>query len=133
MNTSEETGEVWRGGIVERMKTTLQARIKKEWGKHVERMERYSNDEDALRLELGIDPEADESGAVGGLVGAARGDGGRALQQDQGANLRVLDDAALLREPVDMALQVEENDSEEGNAPIIILWSYKYIMYIMRV
>jgi len=45
---------------------------------------------------------------------AGRGHGWPGLQLDQGANLRVLDDVALLREPADARSQVEETDLEEG-------------------
>lgn len=86
MNTLEETGEVWRGTIVERIRKTLKARIEKLRGKRVQRTERYATDEQALRPGFGIHPEADESGAAGGLTGAGRGHGRRVLQWDQGVN-----------------------------------------------
>jgi len=123
METWDGTGEVWRGRMIERIRTTLKARIEKERGKRVERTEGYSNDENALRQEFGIDPEVDGTEAAGGLGDAGRGHGRRGPQWDQGANLGVLDDVALLREPADAPSQVEETDLEEpeGNAPISIL------------
>jgi len=74
-----------------------------------------------LRQEFEIDPEVDGSEAAGGLRDAGRGHGQRGPQWDQGANLGVLDDVALLREPSDTPSQIEETDLEEGNAPISIL------------
>jgi len=52
IQTADGMGEVWRGRIIERIRTTLKARIEKERGKCVERKEGYSNDEDALRQEF---------------------------------------------------------------------------------
>jgi len=77
IQTWDATGEVWHGRIIERIRTTLKARIDKEWGKHLERTEGYSTDEDALRREFGIDPEVDGSEAAGGLRDAESGHGGR--------------------------------------------------------
>ncbi|PUU73531.1 hypothetical protein B9Z19DRAFT_1134999 [Tuber borchii] len=102
--------EVWHGQIIEQIRTILKNRIKKEQGKHIERMEGYSNDEDALRWEFGIDLEADELEAAGSLTDVARGHGRCPPQWDQGGNLGVSDDAALLREPVDTPFQVEETN-----------------------
>jgi len=101
IQTWDGTGEVWRGRIIARIRTTLKARIEKEQRKRVERTEGYSNDEDALRGEFGIDLEVDGSEAAGGLGDTGRGHGRRGPQPDQGANLGVLDDVALLREPAD--------------------------------
>jgi len=121
IQTWDRRGEVWHGRIIERIRTTLKARIEKEQEKRVERTEGYSNDEDALRRKFGIDPEVDGSEAAGGLGDPVRGHGRRGAQWDQGANLGVLDDVHLLREPADAPSQVEETDLEEGNAPISIL------------
>jgi len=96
IQTWDGTGEVWRGRIIARIRTTLKARIEKEWGKCVERTEGYSNNEAALRREFGIHPEVDGSEATGGLGDAEGGHGRRGPQWDQGANLGVLDDVALL-------------------------------------
>jgi len=107
--------------VIEPIRTTLKAGIDKERGNWVERTEGYSNDEDVLRREFGMDPEMDGSEAAGGLGDTDSGHGWRRLQWDQGANMGVLDDVALLREPADVPSQVEETDLEEGNAPISIL------------
>ena len=121
IQTWDSTGEVWRGRIIKRIRTTLKARIERERRKRVERTEGYSNNDDALRQEFGIDPEVDGSEAAGSLRDAGRGHGRHGPQWDQGANLGVLDDVALMREPADVTSQVEETDLEEGNAPISIL------------
>ena len=73
-----------------------------------------------MRWEFGIDLEVDRSAAAGGLREGGRGHGRRGLQWDQGVNLGVLDDVALLGVPADAPSQVEETDLEEGNAPISI-------------
>jgi len=44
IQTWKGTEEVWRGQIIQRIRTTLKARIQKERGKGVERTEGYSND-----------------------------------------------------------------------------------------
>ena len=62
----------------------------------------------------------DESEATSGLRDAGTGHGRRGQQWDQGGNLGVLDDVALLPEPADAPAHVEETDLEEGNAPISI-------------
>jgi len=67
IQTWDGTGEVWRGRIIEWIRTTLKARLEKERGNCVERTEGYSNDEDALRRGFGIDPEVDGSEAASGL------------------------------------------------------------------
>jgi len=121
IQTWDGIGEVWHGRMIERIRTTLKARIKQERGKRVDITEGYSNNEEALRREVGIDPEGDRSEAAGGPEDADRGHGWRRPQWDQGANLRVLDDIALLQEPADMPSQVEETDLTEGNPRISIL------------
>jgi len=75
-------GEVWRGPIIDRIRTTLKARIKNERGKRVVRTEGYSNNEDALRRDFGIDPEVDGLEAAGGLGDTGRGHGRREPQWD---------------------------------------------------
>ena len=74
-----------------------------------------------MRRQFGIDPEVDGSEAAGGLVAAGRGHGWRGPQWHHGANLGLLDDVALLREPADPPSQVEETNLEQGNAPISML------------
>lgn len=110
--TWDDTRDVWRGRIIERIKATLEGKIAKERGKHVERTAGYSNDEEALRREFGSDPTLEESEAAGGLAARGRGQGQREPQRDQGANPRAPADAALFREPEDAPSQVEETDPE---------------------
>lgn len=107
------TGEVWRRRIIERIKTTLEARIAKERGKRAERTAGYSNDEDALRREFGSDPEVEGSEAAGGRADTGRGHGQREAQRDQGANLRAVVDVAQLGEPEDELWQVGGSDPED--------------------
>jgi len=82
IQTWDGTEDVWRGGIIERTRTTLKARIEEGRGKRFERKEGYSNHEDALRRELGIDPEVDGSEAAGGFRDPGRGHGRRGPQWD---------------------------------------------------
>lgn len=63
--------------------------IEKEPETHVKRMERYSNNENTLTWDFGIGLEADKSVVAGGLAGAVRRHGRRALKQDQEVILRV--------------------------------------------
>jgi len=123
IQTWDGMGEVWCGHIIEGIRTTLKARIEKEGGKPVERTKGYSNNEDALRQEFGMHPGVDGSEAAGILEEAGRGNGRCRLQWDTWANLRVLDNVALLGEQADASSQVEETALEEGNAPISILGS----------
>ena len=83
--------------------------------KRVEETEGYSNDKHTLRREFGIDSEVDGSEAAGGLGDTGRGHGQRGPQWDQGANLGVLDDVALLWEPADALSPVEETDLHQEN------------------
>ena len=71
--TWDGMGEVWGGRIIEPIRKTLMARIKKERGKRVDITEGYSNNEEELRREVGIDPEGDRSEAAGGPEDADRG------------------------------------------------------------
>ena len=73
-----------------------------------------------MKQEFAIDPEVDGSQAAGCLGDAGRGHGRCRPQWDQRANMGVIDNVALLREPADAPSQVEETDLEEGNAPIHI-------------
>jgi len=106
---------------MKRIWTTLKARIEKEWRKLVVRTEGYCPDEYPLRREFRIDPEVDVSEAANGPRDAGRGHGRHRLQWDQGANLGVLEDVALLPESADPPSQVEETDLQGGNAPISIV------------
>ena len=47
--------------MIGRIRTILEARIAKEWGKPVERTTRYSNNEEGLRREFGIEPASYEA------------------------------------------------------------------------
>ena len=68
-------GRVWQRRILERIRTTLEARISKKRGKLVEGTAGYDNDENALRLEFGSNTELDELEMAGGL--ADRGEHGQ--------------------------------------------------------
>jgi len=61
-------GERFWGLIIKRIRTSLEARIAQERGKHVERMAGYSNNDDALRREFGIDLEPDVSESTSAAV-----------------------------------------------------------------
>ena len=65
---------------MERIRTTLEARIVKEQGKQVERTTGYDNDEDVLRREFGSDPEPDESEVAGSPADTGRRYGQREQQ-----------------------------------------------------
>ena len=104
---------------MERIRTTLEARIAKERGKRVERTTGYDNDEDTLRREFGSDPEPDESEVAGGPadIGGRYGQGEQ--QRDRRVNLRAGVSAVPLREPTDAQSQVEETDREDEEDAII--------------
>jgi len=89
-------GEVMRGGRIHQIRTTLKAKIEKERRKPVQRMEGYSNDEETISFDFGMDAEVHGSVANGGLGDAGRGHGRRRAQRVQVANLWLLDDVALL-------------------------------------
>src|SRR5437899_12969668 len=82
-----KTGNVWQDRIMERIRTTLEARMAKERGKRVERTTGYDNDEDALRREFGSDPEPDESEVAGGPADIGGRYGKREQQRDCMGNL----------------------------------------------
>ena len=104
---------------MERIRTTLEARIAKEQGKPVERTTGYDNNEDALRSEFGSDPEPDESEVAGGLADTGRRYGQREQQRDRGVNLGARVSAVPLREPTDTQSQVEETDREDEEDAVI--------------
>jgi len=83
-----DTGERFRGLIIERIRTFLERRIAQEWGKHVERTAGYSYDGDAFRWEFGIDlePEVSESTA-GSRTDLRRQHGQQEPQRNQGVDL----------------------------------------------
>jgi len=81
--TCGNTGEPFRGLIIQPIRTSLEARIAQEWGKRVERKAGYSNDDDALRRELGIDLEPEVSEwTAGGCADLGRQHGQREPQRN---------------------------------------------------
>ena len=99
--TWQNTGERVKALIITWIKTTLEAKIAQERGKHVERTAGYSNVDDALRREFGIDLETEVSElAQGGLA-------------DPEENLGGLVEATLFREPPVGEEQIEESDRED--------------------
>lgn len=99
--TWRNTGERFQGLIIQRIRTTLETKIAQERGKRVERTAGYSNDDDALRREFGIDLELEVSElAWGSRADLADGRGG-------------LVEAALSEELADAREQVEESDRED--------------------
>jgi len=100
--TWQNTGERLQCLFIARIKTALGAKIAQERGKHAERTAGYSNDDNALRREFGIDlePEVSESArgsradladASGGLVESALSgelaDGGEPVGQSDREDL----------------------------------------------
>ena len=75
-----KTGKVWQDRIIERIKTTLEARITKEREKRVKRITGYDNDKYVLRTEFESDLQLDESEAAGGLADIGRRYGQREQQ-----------------------------------------------------
>ena len=86
--------------MIRRIRTTLEARIAKEQGKQVERTAGYSNDEEALRREFGIEPAPYEAESAGGVADEGRG----------------IVDTMLSREPAGTSAYVEgtQEDRENG-------------------
>ena len=84
--------------MIRRIRTTLEARIAKERGKQVERTAGYSNDEEALRREFGIEPAPYEAESAGGVA-------------DEG---REIVDTVLSREPTGAPAYVERTEPEDG-------------------
>jgi len=83
------------------IKTALGAQIAQEWGKPAERTAGYSNDDDALRREFGIDLEPELSESV------------RGRRADLADSLGGLVDLALSGELADAREQVGESDRED--------------------
>ena len=73
IQTSNGTEKVLRDHVIQRIRGTLEARIARERGKHVERTARYSNDEEALRREFGIGPGPDGLEWAGSVADDRRG------------------------------------------------------------
>ena len=76
-----------RGLRIKRIRTSLEARIAPEQGKHVERTAGYSNDDDPLRREfgIGVEPEVSES-TEASPTDLGRPDGLREPQRNQGVD-----------------------------------------------
>ena len=74
-----------------------------------------------MRREFGSDPEPDESEAAGGLANIGRRYGRREPQGDQGANLGVVIDTAVLPElePEGASSQFGVTDPEDNEAGLI--------------
>ena len=104
--------------MVERIRTTLDARIAKEGGKLVERTAGYENNEDALRQECGSDTELDELQVAGGLPDTVK-DHRRKQPREHGVNAGVLGGAAQFQRPADIESLVEETDGEDGESGFI--------------
>ena len=79
----------------------MEAKIAQERGKRAERTAGYSNDDNALRREFGIDLEPEASQPARGSFA------------DPGEDLGGLDEAAVPRELADAREQVEESDRED--------------------
>ena len=89
IQTWQNTGERFQDLIVERIRATLEAKIAQERGKRAERTAGYSNDDNALRREFGIDLEPEASQAAQGS------------SADPGEDLRGLVEAAVFGELAD--------------------------------
>jgi len=117
IQTWGNTGEQFRGLIIERIRTSQEVRIAQEQGKRVERTAGYSNDDNVLRREFEIDlePEVSESTA-GGRADLGRQHGQREPQRNQGVDLGGVAEA-------DRPLQARGTDQEdkEENCFIITL------------
>ena len=122
IQTWGNTSERFQRLIIERIKTSLEARIAQERGKHVERTAGYSNDDEALRQEFGIDlePEVSES-AAGSLADPGREHGRRERERHQRVDLRGAAAAAPPRGPVDALMPAEGADQENEEESLITI------------
>ena len=96
------------------VRTTLDARIAKEWGKRVERTAGYDNDEEVLKREFGSDTKLDELEAAGGLVDTGGGHGRQEPRQEHGPNPGAVVGAAQFQDPGEAESHVEETDREDS-------------------
>jgi len=96
------------------VRTILEARIAKEWGKRVERTAGYDYDEEVLKREFGSDTKLDELQAAGGLVDTGGGHGGQEPRREHGPNPGALFGAAQFQEPGEGESHVEETDREDS-------------------
>ena len=103
---------------MERIRTTLEARIAKKRGKLVERPAGYENDENALRREFGSDTELDKLEVAGGLPDTVE-HCWRERPREHGVTARVLASAAQFQRPADLESQVEGTDCEDGESGFI--------------
>jgi len=99
--------------MIQRMRTTLEARIANERGKQLERPAGYGNDENALRREFDSDPELDQLEAAGGLVDTCGGHRRHELRREHRPNPGVLVGAAQFQDDRQAELHVEETDRED--------------------
>jgi len=110
------TGRVWQRHIIQQLRTTLEARIAKKWGKRVERTARYHNAKDSLRQEFRSDTELDELEATGDLKDSGGGHGRHQLQCEYGPNPDALVGSRQFQDPGEMESHVEEpNPEDRGN------------------
>jgi len=107
IQTWGNTGKRFWGLIIERIMTSLKARIALEGGNRVERAAGYSNDDNVLRLEFGIDlePEVSESTA-GHCTDLRKQHGQREPQRNQEVDLAGVAEA-------DTPLQARGTDQED--------------------
>ena len=86
--------------MIQRIRRTLEARIRRERGKQVERTAGYSKYEEALRREFGMGPGLDELESAGGVADDRRG---------------IVDTSmVLLRELADVPCHTEEPTRPRG-------------------
>jgi len=107
IQTLGNTGEQFRGRIIKCIRTSQEARIAHVRGMRVERTARYSNDNNELRWEFGIDLEPEVSEwTAGGRTDLGRQQGRRKPQRNQGVNLGGVAEA-------ETALQARGTDLED--------------------
>ena len=73
IETWNSTEKILRDNMIQRIRGTLEARIVRERGKHVERTVGDSNDEEALRRKFGMGPGPGGFESVGGVADERRG------------------------------------------------------------
>jgi len=106
-------GRVWQRRIIQRIRTTLEARIAKKRGKQVASTAGYNNDEDSLRREFGSDTELNKLEAAGSLVDSGGGHGRQEPRREHGPNPGALVGAAQFQDPGEAESHVEETDRED--------------------
>ena len=103
IQTWDDLDRVCHNHMIPQIRTTLEARIAKEREKQVERTAEYSNDEEALRREFGIEPAPYEAESAGSVADEGRG----------------IVDTVQSREPAGAAAYVEETEPEDGENSFI--------------